>query len=303
MKFSTAGIECYLQQLDEGDSPAYQIMKPLDPADPTVIEVGVSVIPNFAIGDPVTISGVTGTGWEIVNGSQIVFSVDPVAGTFTIDLDTSALTGQGVTTTATVRNDIVIPAASAMILAATNTKPVTLTVDDTSELVVGDMATITDTNSTLDNRTFIIEAISGTDVILRGSDLSNNTSIVTGGTLTVIPMSDMLRFCLSSYERAVEAADAIDVSTFCGAESLAGTPQPGTVSIEGFIDYSVEAYKEWLRGVADGQQRLFRITLPKGIGDIIMTITPSGVTETFEVNEAAAFSGEAVINQQPVYMV
>ena len=88
-----------------------------------------------------------------------------------------------------------------------------------------------------------------------------------------------------------------------GSESLAGTPLPGNVSIEGFIDYSVEAYNEWLKGVVDGQQRLFHIVLPKDIGDILLVITPSGITETFAVNEAAAFSGEAVINQQPVYMV
>ena len=192
---------------------------------------------------------------------------------------------------------------TAAITAATNAKPAVLTIDDATEFLPEMLVTVTGTNTALDGRSYIVDTIVANAVTLRGSDLSENTSTVTAGTLTGIDDTDMLRFCLSSYERAVDAADAIDVSTFCGSESLAGTPLPGNVSIEGFIDYSVEAYNEWLKGVVDGQQRLFHIVLPKDIGDILLVITPSGITETFAVNEAAAFSGEAVINQQPVYMV
>ena len=145
-----------------------------------------------------------------------------------------------------------------------------------------------------------------TDVVtLTGANLVGFTGDLTpaASTLQYIAEADMLRFCLSGYEREVAAADAIDVSTFCGPESLAGTSQPGNVNIEGFIDYQVAAYNEWRQGVQDGLQRLFRIVLPTKVGgQILMTITPSGLTETFAVNEAASFTGTAVINKEPVYI-
>lgn len=307
MKFSTAGIECFLQRLGASEPPVppdpVPITAPIPAANPTVVTVGAGNVGLFEVGDFVDVADVSGTGWAAaINGPQEVIAVG--ATTITLDVDTSALGGPGDVTTATITPvDHSIVGVTVAILAATNTKPVVVTVDDASGLEAGELITISGTDTSLDGRAFIADMIAGDQVTLRGSDLSTNSSIVSAGSLTGVPASDMLRFCLSSYERAVEAADAIDVSTFCGTESLAGQPLPGNVSIEGYIDYSVAAYNEWLKGVVDGQQRVFHIVLPKGIGDIVMTLTPSGITETFEVNEAAAFSAEAVINQQPVYMV
>jgi hypothetical protein len=137
-------------------------------------------------------------------------------------------------------------------------------------------------------------------VELLGSDTTGETFAPGGGTMTMIPGET---FCLSSFERQVPAAETIDVTTFCGAESLAGQASPGNIKIKGYIDYESNAYNEWRNAVADGERRWLRIILPKNIGTILMQITPSGLTETFEVNAAAAFEGEAVINQEPLYII
>lgn len=200
------------------------------------------------------------------------------------------------------------PAVAVAVVAITNAAPAVVTVDvaDIGDFADGDFVTMLGTNSNLDNTTFRISEV-GTPAgafTLDGSDLSGLAApIANTGTATPIPDGDWLRFCLRQYTLEQEAADAIDVSTFCGAESLAGTPTPGTITVEGFMDGTVEALDEWRRGIKDGLPRALKITPPEksGYGDITMTITPSGRTETWEVNEGVSFEGTAVINTDPVY--
>lgn len=197
------------------------------------------------------------------------------------------------------------PAAGVAIIMVTNTAPAVVQVaaGDIGDFVEGDFVTISGTNSALDSTTFQIGTVEAEEFALVGSDLSGLSASVAGGTATPIPEGDWLRFCLRQYTLEQEAADAIDVSTFCGAESLAGTPTPGTITVEGFMDGDVEALTEWRKGIKDGIPRAFMIDPPdrSGYGVITMTITPSGRTETWEVNEGVSFEGTAVINTDPVY--
>lgn len=189
----------------------------------------------------------------------------------------------------------------------TNAKPAVVTVAsaDITNFTEGQLVTISGTSSGLDGKTFPISSV-GTPAntfTLDGSDLSGNTTTVNTGKATPISATDLLRFCLSSWEWEVEAADAIDVTTFCGSESLAGTPQPGNISIEGFTDLDVAAQTEWRSAVFDGQRRVMEIVLPGDRGEIIMPVTISGYTLTMETNEAVSFSGEAVVNEVPLFIV
>jgi hypothetical protein len=217
------------------------------------------------------------------------------------------------------------PATPITIQAITAGKPTTLTIagDEPPVLAAGDMVTFSATGSaTLDGKAYLVSSVelvpappppqsdvgySGVDTLAAGdtytvtigaADTTGET--LTGGTMTVI-MGDV--FCLKSLERQVPAAQAIDVTTFCGAESLAGQAVPGNLKLKGFVDYASDAYNEFRRAVTDGQRRWLRLTLPNGIGTIIMQITATGFTETFEANAAAAFDGEAVINAEPLYII
>lgn len=200
------------------------------------------------------------------------------------------------------------PGAPVDVTSVSNAKPAVVTVDatDITSFANGDIVTISGTGSpALDGKSFMISQV-GTPVdtfTLVGSDNTSATGIATTGEVVEVAADDWLRFCLSNYEYAVAAADAIDVSTFCGTESLAGTPLPGDITIEGFIDYDIDAYKEWLIAVKDGQRRLLHVVLPNSIGDILEVITVTGITETLGVNEAASFKGTAVLNEWPTYVM
>ena len=202
----------------------------------------------------------------------------------------------------------VTPGTPIDVVSVTNAKPavVTVAVGDITTFANNDIITVTGTGSpALDGKSFMIASV-GTPAntfILVGSDNSSATAASTTGEVVEVAADDWLRFCLSNYEYAVAAADAIDVSTFCGTESLAGTPLPGDITIQGFIDYDIEAYREWLAAVKDGQRRLLHVVLPNTIGDILAPITVTGITETLGVNEAAAFEGTAVLNDWPTYVM
>ncbi|MDW9823506.1 hypothetical protein [Sinorhizobium meliloti] len=188
----------------------------------------------------------------------------------------------------------------------TNAKPAVVTIasTDITNFTDGQLVTMSGTGSALDGKTFPIAAVGtpANSFTLVGSDLSGNATPVTAGKATPIAPADLLRFCLASWEWEVEAADAIDVTTFCGSESLAGTPQPGNISIEGFTDFDVAAQTEWRNAVFDGQRRVMEIVLPGDRGEIVLPVTISGYTMTMETNEAVSFSGEAVVNEVPLFI-
>jgi hypothetical protein len=195
---------------------------------------------------------------------------------------------------------------SVAVLGVSNTAPAVVTINaaDASNFATGNLVTMEGTGSSIDGKTYEIGAVDDTagTFELVGTDLTGNTTTIVSGKATPINASDLLRFCLSSWEWEVEAADAIDVTTFCGSESLAGTPLPGTISIEGFTDFDVAAQTEWRNAVFDGQRRVMQIVLPGDRGEIIMTVTISGYTLTMETNEAVSFAGEAVVNEVPQFL-
>jgi len=82
-----------------GDNPPSVPQTPIIPisfskANPSVVTVGASDIAKYKDGDYVTIDGVTGTGWTILNGSRVIGAVNATDHTFQlVGIDTSAATG------------------------------------------------------------------------------------------------------------------------------------------------------------------------------------------------------------------
>lgn len=307
-KFTPAGLDTYIQHLPPASESAPVAITSISNATPAVVTVPTTDIKKFENGDVVTISGAP-TDAAAANGAHTIGSVSTANGTFTLTgVDLTALatpvTAQGMTATPQQGS-----APAVNIMSLTNTNPVVATVAtaDSVWFTNGEVVIVDGTDTELDGRAFVAESVgSPTDTVtLRGADLSMNTTTVTKGTLQPVPMEDFDKFCLSSMEYEKAAADPIDVSTFCGTESLAGTPEPGTLSIEGFIDYKVAAYNEWREAVDDGRRRVWKVVIPQqgGGGTVLYVITPSGYTETFAVGEGASFSAEAVVNEKPLYLV
>jgi hypothetical protein len=307
-KFTPAGLDTFIQHLPPAAESAPVSIIEISNENPAEVKVALADIIKFEINDVVTITGAPSDA-NVANGAKKISAVDDVAGTFTLTgVDLSALAAPVVATgmTATPQQGSA-PAVNVMSL--TNAKPVVVTVGtaDIAYFVNGDVVIVEGTDTELDGRAFIADSVGSpaNTVTLRGADLSMNTTVVTKGTLQPVPNVDFDKFCLSNMEYEKAAADPIDVSTFCGTESLAGTPEPGTLSIEAFIDYKVAAYNEWREAVDDGRRRVWKVMIPAqgGGGMILYVLTPSGYTETFAIGEGASFSGEAVVNEKPLYLV
>jgi hypothetical protein len=307
-KFTPQGLDTFIQHLDPAAETAPVTITQISNANPAVVTVGPDFINRFENGDVVTIAGAV-EGFDVANGAKTIGTVDPVLGTFTLTgVDTSTELAASA-----VDGMTAAPQAGSSppvnIVSISNENPAVMVVasGDITWFANGELVLIDGTDTSLDGKAFIAESVGSpaNSVALRGADLAMNTTTVDKGTATALKAEDFYKFCLNSYEYAVEAADAIDVSTFCDAESLAGTPTPGTISIGGWVDYKIAAYNEWREAVKDGRRRVWWVKIPEkgGGGDIISVITPSGYTETFTMNEGAAFTAEAVVNEEPLYLV
>lgn len=308
-KFTPNGLDTFIQHLPPASESAPVNVIEVSNATPAVVSVSVADILKFENGDVVTVAGAPSNATAL-NGAHAIGTVNTSAGTFTLTgVDLSALTdpvdGSGITVTPQQGS-----APAVNIMSMTNANPVVMTVAalDAVWFTNGEVVVIDGTDTELDGRAFIATSVGtpANTVTLRGADLSmNNTTITNKGTAQPVTMEDFDKFCLSSMEYEKAAADPIDVSTFCGTESLAGTPEPGTLSIEGFIDFKVAAYNEWREAVDDGRRRVWKVVIPQqgGGGTILFVLTPSGYTETFAVGDGASFSAEAVVNEKPLYLV
>lgn len=307
MKFTGNGIQARIQNV-EAATPSPVVVMSLHGVDPAEVVVAAADVGKFQAGDQVTIIGSPAAAIE-ADGVHTIGSVVTGTGTLTLTgVDGSSWVGSPFTSPPgmTITPE---PAAGLAvdIVAMSNAAPAVVTVDagDIALFIAGNLVSVAGTGvQAIDGKTFAIAAVGATTFSLKGSDTSGNTSTINVGTVTPIHPNDMLLFCLTSFERAVKAADAIDTTTFCGPESLAGQPTPGEIKVVGFVNYDESAYLEFMEGVKDGVSRAFSITLPAKVGGtIIYQLTPTGFTETFQVNEAAGFEGTAVLNSDPIYLV
>lgn len=305
-KFTANGVNARIQKYD-GAIPLAAVATNLTATNPASFKVPLADIDKFRVGDTIAYTGAPAAASTMNVATHVVTAVNYTTGVVSVTLSGAAWTGGPFNTAgmlATPRSN----AVNVAITSLSNAKPAVATVAaaDIVLFTKGQTVVMTGTGQpTIDGRAFRVGTVGATTFEVLGSDLRSNGTAITAGTASPVRAEDMLLFCLTSLEREVEAADPIDVSTMCGAEQLAGTSTPGTVSIEGFVNYDELAYLEFMKAVQDGIPRAMTVDLPSkaGSGQIVYMLTPSGFTETFEVNEAASFEGEAIVNANPVYLV
>jgi hypothetical protein len=303
-KFAGNGIVARIQHAEGSIAVAVPSLS-LTATNPAVVTVGPTEVGKFHVGDTITIAGAPAGAASANSSSLVITAVNNTTGAITIGaLNGSAWTGGPFTapgiTVKPVSNVIaVVPTAFTL------AKPSVMTVPAAQADLFdpGSIVTIANTGAPqLDGKSFKIGTVTGTTVQLLGSDMTQQSISPTTGLATPIDPADMLQFCLSGFERKVASASSIDVSTFCGSESLPGLAAPGSITLDGFINYDEAAYAEFLRGVADGISRVMTIEPPIG-GVIIYNITPTGVTETFGVNAGSSFKGDASLAHPPTYVI
>lgn len=303
-KFTGNGLNARIQRLPETIVDPVPVTQ-LTATNPATLTVAAQHIGKFKVGDVIVLANPPGTA-ATATGNQTITAINYSTRVITI----GALNGSGWTggpfnnpagmTAKPVRAVVQVP-----VTGMTNAKWAVLTVASTDSplFVEGNLVRVFSTGApVVDNKAFRIGEVTSTTVELIGADTRANLAVVSSGLLERIAPEDMLIFCLTNFERAQEAADAIDVSTFCGAESIAGVAAPGTISIEGYIDFDEPAQDEWRRATDDGLQRVFSIDLQNNNGQILYVATASGSTETFAVNEPSSLEGEAVLAYPPAYL-
>jgi hypothetical protein len=198
------------------------------------------------------------------------------------------------------------------VTSVSNARPATVTVasTDIAKFKDGDLVTVAGTGIVaVDDKPFTVGDLD--DVLftfaLLGSDASGATAPATTGNVTN-HAGDLIEFCLSSLAYTQQPGQAISVGTTCDPSAqLAGDPQAGTLGIEGFEDYTSTGFVEFLEAATDGIPRMFYVQLPPSAAPgkyiIYPSVTTSGISETFAVGAAAAFTGEFILGSNPVRIV
>lgn len=196
----------------------------------------------------------------------------------------------------------------------TNAKPAVVTVgaSDITKFKNGDTLMVAGTGvPALDGHYFPVTALDdiANTFTLLGSDASGATAVITTGTVTNIE-GDLVEFCVAGLDRQQTPAAAISVGTTCDPSAqIAGDPQAGTLSVNGFVDYEKPGFLEFMKAVDDGKTRVLVVKLPEsatasGEGEIIFPqVTATGFSETFNVNAAASWTGEFTLGVRPEYRV
>jgi len=199
--------------------------------------------------------------------------------------------------------------APVAVTSVSNAKPATVTVAlaDITKFKDGDLVTVAGTGLTaVDGKAFTVgdlDDVANTFALL-GSDASGATAPANVGNVTN-HTGDLIEFCLSTIAYTQQPGQAISVGTTCDpAAQLAGEPQAGSLAIEGFEDYASAGFVEFLQAATDGIPRMLYIQLPPsaypGLYVIYPSVTTSGISETFAVGAAAAFTGEFILGSNPV---
>lgn len=156
----------------------------------------------------------------------------------------------------------------------------------------------------LDEKYFFVNNASGTDFELACTDLSALAAGATTGTIKRYrfkdPSPNMVRWCLNTYSWDQPAADAIDLSDFCGDESASGTPQPKTYSVGGWSDGCRPGFLEMMRALNDSKPRVMVIERPTDPpGYYVQEVDVSSFSESFERGSGQAFTSGGAIRKGP----
>lgn len=162
-------------------------------------------------------------------------------------------------------------------------KVVTVTTASTTGLVDGQPITMTNTGyDEIDGKTFIVSnLIADTSFVLVGADTTGTSTAAIGvspaplGTAQID--ADRVKLCLSSIDIAAPSVNPIDVSTFCGEDSIPGRATPGQITLGGYVEKDSNAFDELVLADTDGAERIFVINLANNNGWFLGGITLAGL--------------------------
>ncbi len=184
--------------------------------------------------------------------------------------------------------------------AITAAKPAVVSVAAVTDMVAGDVVTLTDTGFVeLDGKSWIVGTVddTGHTFELLGSDTTGSTA-----TLGTTPKashylaSDMVCLCLSSLTFNADEAGVISTATYCSPSSSvpSAVVAAGSLSFGGYVDIASVDYAELLLAAEDGIERVVRIMLP-GNGYLIAPVTFSSIAWDLPLDGAISYTGSAVL--------
>ncbi len=190
--------------------------------------------------------------------------------------------------------------------AISNANPAVVTVTASTGVAVDDVVTVAGTGTPLDGGTYIVSAVTATEITLLGADLSAEAAAITppaGTVINVYGAGQLECPCFSAWTFNPETPNTISVATFCdpSASIPSAVVGAGTVDIAGFIDITDTAYSELLAAVADGNERIFRILLPNN-GAIVAKGVLSTLNWDIPLDGAQAYSGTIALSSRPVHL-
>ena len=192
------------------------------------------------------------------------------------------------------------------ITAVPNAKPAVITVASTTGIVVGNIIDIPAgaTGTSLDGKSWIVGALTATTLTLTGSNTTADT-FTAAPTVDVVgyPETDMECLCLASLTFNPEAAQTVSVATFCDpTASIPGAVVgAGTLDFTGFVDTTTTEYAELIKMDADGQERIWRITLPNN-GYIMFPGTLATFNWDIPIEGAVGYAGTIALGSKPRHL-
>jgi hypothetical protein len=178
--------------------------------------------------------------------------------------------------------------------------PPEVTVAAVVGIVTGDVAHVNTVGfPELDNKTFVVGAVTGTSFELLGADTTASTGVLSATpTITVYPSSDRVKLCLSQLDIAAPSANDISTNTFCEDGSVAGRTTPGTIALAGYLDENDTGLDELVKADEDGLPRYFEVVLPGTLGYLVGKITISGLSVTTPLDGAVGWTAVGTQNEK-----
>src|SRR5882672_848337 len=155
----------------------------------------------------------------------------------------------------------------------------------------------------LDEKFFTIDAVvDATGFSLLGSDTTDSKGVLgANAEFEVYDNANLIKMCLNNFAFNLEAPGTIPAGTYCNpTATLPSTATAvGGATLGGWIDKDDLAYRELLLAEEDGETRVFVIVLPQNQGEIISSMTISGITWDIPLEGGMAFTATGVLQSKP----
>jgi hypothetical protein len=192
--------------------------------------------------------------------------------------------------------------------AITKASPPVVTLAAVTGMAAGDLIKFPDSTAVgasgfpeLDGKSWIIGSVDSTakTFTLIGADTTTSTGTLAAGvSLSHYTAANFLCICKKSdIEIPAAEKNTVATPTFCdpSATVMSQTSDPGTVTIDGYVDVNSAEYKELYLASQDGQARDWRITIGGAQGYLVFNGPMSGLGWNIPIDGATEYSGNVVL--------